>query len=46
MWSYNSTSFKTSVEFQRTTLSYIQKEKDNTLHNHRCENLKLEDVGS
>jgi hypothetical protein len=31
-------SFETSIKFQLTTRSYIP--EDNTLHNHRCENLK------
>jgi hypothetical protein len=32
-------SSETSVDFQRTTRRYIPEDK--TLHNHRCENLKL-----
>jgi hypothetical protein len=31
-------SSETSVDFQPTTQCYIT--EDNTLHNHRCENLK------
>jgi hypothetical protein len=31
-------SSETSVDFQRTTRSYIP--EDSILHNHRCENLK------
>jgi hypothetical protein len=31
-------SYETSVDFQRITRRYIP--EDNTLHNHRCENLE------
>jgi hypothetical protein len=32
-------SSETSVDFQRTTRRYIS--EDSTIHNHRCENLKI-----